>query len=415
VRVHGRLGGLAAVVAVLVAALLAGGLVGAEPRSAAADPSDRKRRLDRELAELRHDLEGTAADLVDAVLELKRSQADLAEARSAAVAARAALTQARRRDAELATRLAVAEAAVVKAARELRARGAQERATRARVGQLAREAYLTSGLTTLAVALDAESPDEFAGRLSALSAALRTQNGTIERLDVQQAETRARREKLTAARAEVARLKREAEAAVVARAAAERTAAAAEGRVVQVVTRRAAAVGVIQARKQAEQRRVAAMEREQARLAALLAARSRGRSGGSAPDGGSTLSYPVTAPVTSGYGRRYHPVLHYWRLHAGTDFGAPCGAPVRAAASGTVVRAGWAGGYGKQLVIDHGRMRGVSVATSSNHLSRFVVQSGFVRRGQTVAYSGTTGLSTGCHLHFEVWVNGRTVNPMSWL
>jgi murein DD-endopeptidase MepM/ murein hydrolase activator NlpD len=127
------------------------------------------------------------------------------------------------------------------------------------------------------------------------------------------------------------------------------------------------------------------------------------------------LSRPVSAPVTSGYGRRWHPILHYWRLHAGTDFGAACGTPVRAAASGVVVRAGWAGGYGNQLVLDHGRMRGSHVATSYNHLSRILARSGRVSRGQVVAYSGTTGLSTGCHLHFEVYVGGRTVNPMSWL
>jgi murein DD-endopeptidase MepM/ murein hydrolase activator NlpD len=112
---------------------------------------------------------------------------------------------------------------------------------------------------------------------------------------------------------------------------------------------------------------------------------------------------------------RYHPVLHYWRLHAGTDFGAPCGTPVRASASGTVVRAGWSGGYGNQVVIDHGRMKGVGLASSYNHLSRIIKHSGRVSRGQLIGYSGTTGLSTGCHLHFEVYVNGGHVNPMNWL
>jgi murein DD-endopeptidase MepM/ murein hydrolase activator NlpD len=133
-----------------------------------------------------------------------------------------------------------------------------------------------------------------------------------------------------------------------------------------------------------------------------------------APSGG-RLSYPVSAPVTSGFGMRYHPVLHYWRLHAGTDFGAPCGTPVRAAAGGTIVRAGWAGGYGNQVVIDHGVVSGRDLASSYNHLTRFVVRSGRVRRGQLIAYSGTTGLSTGCHLHFEVYVSGTHVNPMNWL
>jgi murein DD-endopeptidase MepM/ murein hydrolase activator NlpD len=80
-----------------------------------------------------------------------------------------------------------------------------------------------------------------------------------------------------------------------------------------------------------------------------------------------------------------------------------------------VVRAGWVGGFGNQVLIDHGRVSGKSLATSYNHLSRIVVHHGHVSRGQLIAYSGTTGLSTGCHLHFEVYVNGVHVNPMNWL
>jgi murein DD-endopeptidase MepM/ murein hydrolase activator NlpD len=404
----GRLSALLAATGLTLALCAAG----AQP--AAADPADRKRALDREIAELRETLEGTAADLVAAAVELRRSQVDLVAAQASLTGARTALAAAERRDAELAARLAVAEAARAKAARELTARRLAEHNTRVRIGQIARDAYLGQGLGSIAIALDAESPDQFADRVTAVSAALRAQNGAIERLDVQQAETRARRAKLTALKAQVAELKRQAEEVVAQRQAAARAAAAAQARVAAVVARQAAAVRVVQARKNAEQARVAAMERERSALEALLAARNRGGGGGYS-DGGSVLSRPVGAPVTSGYGRRWHPILHYWRLHAGTDFGAACGTPVRAAASGVVVRAGWAGGYGNQLVLDHGRMRGRHVATSYNHLSRILARSGRVRRGQVVAYSGTTGLSTGCHLHFEVYAGGRTVNPMSWL
>ena len=144
--------------------------------------------------------------------------------------------------------------------------------------------------------------------------------------------------------------------------------------------------------------------------------RSTGDGGGGAVrNGGGFLSYPVNAPITSGFGMRYHPILHYWRLHAGTDFGAPCGTPVHAPADGTVVRAGWAGGFGNQIVVDHGYVKGVDLASSMNHLSRIYVYSGRVSRGQVIGLSGTTGLSTGCHLHFEVYQNGVHVNPMRWL
>lgn len=125
----------------------------------------------------------------------------------------------------------------------------------------------------------------------------------------------------------------------------------------------------------------------------------------------------MNAPVTSEFGPRYHPILHYWRLHAGRDFGGACGAPVRAAASGTVVAAngvGASGGYGNQLVIDHGVQDGVNLVTTYNHLQSFAVRSGRVSRGQLIGYEGTTGVSTGCHLHFETRENGTPVDPRDW-
>jgi len=88
---------------------------------------------------------------------------------------------------------------------------------------------------------------------------------------------------------------------------------------------------------------------------------------------------------------------------------------VYAAAEGTVISAGWAGGYGNRVVIDHGEVAGGDLATTYNHLTRIVVGGGHVARGQLIAYSGTTGLSTGCHLHFETLVNGSYVDPLRWL
>ncbi len=148
-----------------------------------------------------------------------------------------------------------------------------------------------------------------------------------------------------------------------------------------------------------------------------------GGSGGSGGGGGgpaistSGLSWPIPgAPITSSYGMRLHPVLGYWKLHDGTDFGAGCGVPIRAAAPGRVVLAGYAGGYGNQVVIDHGFVSGTLLTTAYTHLSRFAVSSGTsVSRGQVIGYVGTTGYSTGCHLHFMVWANGSLSNPAGWL
>jgi murein DD-endopeptidase MepM/ murein hydrolase activator NlpD len=391
--------------------------------------TDRKKALAGQLDELRDSLEGTNQDLIDAAVKLKLAKSDLDDARDSLDAARDQLAQAQRQDQIIAAKLSLAQAAEQKAQRDLDGRLAMEATTRNRIGSIARETYVSSGMSGLSIALNAQSPEQFADRINAAGTALRGQNGAVERLRVQQAETRARQQKLEAVRAQVAGLKRESEALVAQRAGAEQQAIEAEASIERLALDKAAALAQISQRKTAEKNRIAGLEREQDRLAAILRERARrarenrdsgGSSGGSGGGGGNlnrggTLSYPVSAPVTSGFGMRYHPVLHYWRLHAGTDFGAPCGTPVRASASGTVVRAGWSGGYGNQVVIDHGRMKGVGLASSYNHLSRIIKHSGRVSRGQLIGYSGTTGLSTGCHLHFEVYVNGGHVNPMNWL
>ncbi|GAA3557639.1 M23 family metallopeptidase [Microlunatus spumicola] len=125
--------------------------------------------------------------------------------------------------------------------------------------------------------------------------------------------------------------------------------------------------------------------------------------------------YPVTAPITSPYGMRLHPVTHIWKLHDGTDFGAGCGTAIKAAYSGVVAEKYYNAGYGNRLMIDHGKVDGKYVTTGYNHAIRYVVGVGdHVRQGQTIGYVGTTGYSTGCHLHLMVWLNGGMVNPMTW-
>jgi murein DD-endopeptidase MepM/ murein hydrolase activator NlpD len=388
--------------------------------SASADSvTDHQEQLHQQLDDLRETLEGTSQALVDAAVKLKTAQSDLVDANAELNSARAALTAADERDRVLAGRVAVAEAAVNKAQAVLNTGEDQEHATRRRLGGIAREAYLSSGLSGLSIALEAESPAQFADRVNIAGTALRAQNGALSRLEVQQAETRARQARLIASQAQVSDLKRQSAAVVQQRQSATQDAAAATAEVTKLVADQQSAVTFIAARKAGEQQRITALQAQENALSAILRERAaaRQRSSGSSTysSGSGRLSYPVNAPVTSGFGYRYHPILHYRRLHAGTDFGAPCGTPVHAAAPGRIVRAGPAGGFGNQVVIDHGMMKGKDIATSYNHLSRFVVRSGTVRRGQVIAYSGTTGLSTGCHLHFEVYVNGTHVNPMSWL
>jgi murein DD-endopeptidase MepM/ murein hydrolase activator NlpD len=122
-----------------------------------------------------------------------------------------------------------------------------------------------------------------------------------------------------------------------------------------------------------------------------------------------TMAWPVAAPITSGFGIRFHPILHFARMHRGIDFGAHYGSPIVAAADGQVTRAGWAGGYGQQVRLAHA----ASMGSSYSHMSRIVVAPGsIVHQGQLIGYVGTSGLSTGPHLHYEVYRNGVAVNPM---
>ncbi len=124
------------------------------------------------------------------------------------------------------------------------------------------------------------------------------------------------------------------------------------------------------------------------------------------------LATPVdSARITSSFGKRRHPILGYSRMHRGVDFGAPTGTPIRAAGDGTVVSRGWKGAYGRYIRIRH---RG-GYQTAYAHLSRYAKgsrQGRRVKQGQVIGYVGSSGLSTGPHLHYEVLVNGRQVNPV---
>jgi murein DD-endopeptidase MepM/ murein hydrolase activator NlpD len=149
----------------------------------------------------------------------------------------------------------------------------------------------------------------------------------------------------------------------------------------------------------------------QARISASV---SRGNPTPPASDGGGNGRFfrPVNGSVTSGFGARNHPILGGSRTHSGIDIAAPSGAPVKAADGGVVVIAGSNGGYGNWTVIDHGE----GLATAYAHQSSIGVSVGKrVGRGDVIGRVGSTGASTGPHLHFEVRVNGNPVNPMAWL
>jgi murein DD-endopeptidase MepM/ murein hydrolase activator NlpD len=140
---------------------------------------------------------------------------------------------------------------------------------------------------------------------------------------------------------------------------------------------------------------------------AALAAQIRESSGGSTGGGSSSSGFiwPVNGVVTSGFGWRWG------RMHEGIDIVAPTGTSIRAAAAGTVIYAGYMGGYGNIVIIDHGD----GLSTAYAHQSAIYVGSGSVSQGTVIGAVGSTGNSTGPHLHFEVRVNGSAVDPMGYL
>ena len=128
--------------------------------------------------------------------------------------------------------------------------------------------------------------------------------------------------------------------------------------------------------------------------------------------GSGIMAFPSNGRISSPFGFRIHPKLGYRRMHTGMDFAASYGSPIRAADSGTVIFAGWYGGYGYAVIINHGK----GITTLYAHSSKLYVSEGeSVKRGQAIAAIGSTGLSTGPHLHFEVRKNGKPVNPANYL
>ena len=114
---------------------------------------------------------------------------------------------------------------------------------------------------------------------------------------------------------------------------------------------------------------------------------------------------------TSGFGDRRHPLLKYMRMHNGVDWAAPTGTPIAAAGDGTVEQVGGRGGYGNYVRLRHAN----GFSTAYGHMSGFargMEQGKKVRQGQVIGYVGSTGLSTGAHLHYEILINGRVVDPM---
>lgn len=427
------------------------------------DVEQRQEDVRSGLEQSQSDLEHVNGELVAASQRLADLEGQLPAARQAVASSEAEAAAARQRDAELAAELAMAEAAVEAAGLQLDARTKEADETQKVVAGVAREVYQGSGFTQLSILVEAGSARDYADMVTFAGTARRSQEQALSRLRTQQADIRNAEARLAAERERVEGLKIAAAEQVVVTEAAEQRARDAQAQLQSLVEAQNAAVEQYAAAKAAEEAEIAELQAEDAALTAQLAAiaeaerkaeeerrrkeaerlaelerqrqaeiqRQREEAARNnrpappapapitAPEGPSRgdgyLSNAVNARISSEFGYRIHPILGYRKLHTGMDYAAACGTPIRAAADGRVVSAGWGGGYGNLVVISHGYVDGVSLATAYAHLSSFAVRGGSVSRGDVIGYIGTTGSSTGCHLHLETRENGTAVNPRNWL
>ena len=410
-RTHSR--ALAAVASVAAVILLAPASPGM------ANPQDDKASIDERVEELQREHEGLSEDLARVVAELEEAEDRMPDAEDAVTAAADELSEAQRKDDELAARLTSAENAE-KALQIVIDDGTDqiEESEQAVVG-VARRAYQNSGVTSdLAMLLQMADSDNGLDGLTRVDSAVRSQQRTITRLGEQRAANMSSQDRLDAIADEISDLKDEAAEVVLEKEAAESAAREAKDSLDSLIEQKDSAAQTIEDNQAATAEELRKQKEEQERLADEIRQWQEDNGDGNRVlPGDGFLKNPAPGhPVTSQYGWRTHPISGTRRMHTGTDFGVPCGDPVYASADGVVVSSGVAGGYGNRVVLSHGKSNGASIATTYNHNTRNVVRAGqTVKEGDTVAMAGTTGSSTGCHLHFEVMVDGSYVDPMDWI
>lgn len=409
-----RTGATAAVLASLVA-------LAVPTAGAANDPHERKREVDARVKSLDAQVDRTAARVKAASDALERAESQLPGARAALTRAKEDERESQASAAAAAERSADTRAEMFYNGRVQDAVAVDVLQRRAAVAALARTAYTGGDLARLGVLFGARSPEELTSSMVYLQSVSRAQREALTSLGESERELDVRRAALAdlqrreegdrlAFDAAVGRANEAVEGAADAHAAladlvAERTDALAEARKLKAVVEEKLA------EQEAESRRLAKI------IAARIAAAKRAAGGKNLPlNLGGVLSLPAIGPITSGFGMRYHPILRRNKLHTGTDFGVPTGTPVRVAEAGEVIQVIYSGAYGRRVVVDHGTVGGANLVTTYNHMSRFAVRVGQqLTRGQILGYSGSTGWSTGPHLHFETLVNGRFVDPMTLL
>jgi murein DD-endopeptidase MepM/ murein hydrolase activator NlpD len=394
------LGPAAAGVLVLCLLLVAG--------TAAGDPGTDKARIDGRIDTLRG--RAAAADQKAGVLteQLSAVAGQVRELEAGVRAQQARLSVLRGQLAGARARLAALDGTIARQTERLGRLRGEYRVALSRLEQRVRELYMTDGPDALAFVLGTASFADLIDNLDLLNRIGRQDERIAARVKASRDGVADARRRTKAARVEAAHVEAAVASAtseqqgVVSRLVASRDALVAARR------DKSATLASIRDDRASTLAEIDALEEQSAVLAERIRQAQQQSSSVPVvvPSGSGVLGWPVSGPVTSGFG------LRWGRMHEGIDIAVAEGTPVRAAGAGTVIYAGWMGGYGNLVVVDHGN--GLSTAYAHNSsLGVGVGQS--VTAGQVVSYSGNTGNSTGPHVHFEVRVNGSAVDPLGYL
>jgi murein DD-endopeptidase MepM/ murein hydrolase activator NlpD len=411
-------------------------LLGAAPASAV-DPADQD-RVDAELTRTNAALEGATARAQQAVFQYTQANAQLPGAQNLLADARGRVASAEVVSRQAEREAAAADAAQAEAVQAYGQAATQVEQQREHVSEFVSQSYRGTAFLAINSVLDSGSPTEFATRMGYLDQIAAGETRALNALTAARMEAKVRENSAKVARERADQSRQQAREALSAAQAAAAGAEQAAADVQNLINQREQAMTVANQERGAVLANYNQLKAESDRIAAELRAAAEerererqrqeqnkpGGGGGNPPPtdvappsgGGAYFIMPTAGWKSSDFGMRYDPYYKVWQLHAGVDIAASSGRAIYAAADGRVVRAGWNGGYGNYTCISHGNYQGTDLSSCYAHQSAILVSAGqSVRRGQLIGRVGTTGASTGAHLHFEVRRNGSPVNPLSWL
>ena len=379
---------------------------------------DKQKQVHHAVAQVGHDLDESSAAFRNATAKVQAARAELAVARGALSAAQAKVTTARLRDQQLQAQLQEAVARLATARTDL-ANGQQDvQDQRDDVANTITDYYEQGDPTLLGIAsfLNAENPADITRRLSYMDTVVGQETQAYDDLHAAEVLLTVRETQVQTAKDSVADRRRDAAEHLVEMQGLEAEAQTAAASVRRLVAKNVGLKQHALTLRHADRAELAKLKARAKRIKDRILAAAARDHGGYHGNTNGLLNMPVDGPVTSPYGWRIHPIYGYWGLHDGTDFGAGCGQHLWAVAAGTVTDEYYSSIWGNRLYISLGNFNGKNVTVIYNHLSAYRARVGDrVSRGEIVGYVGTTGWSTGCHLHFTVMVNGNTVDPMGWI